>query len=113
MRTAGAPLFAVLFFAIIGLVVAAWAVDFLVGKSVIAASRTELRFRRSLFGMRVVAATEVVSIAPRIGTSRGGRALYNLQATLRNGRTATIAWHLQSRRDAEMLAARILRSLGV
>lgn len=112
MRLAGAPLFATVVFAVIGLAAAAWAVDFLLGRSVIAATRTELRFRRSIFGTRVIPATEVVAIVPRIGTNRGGRALYNLQAQLANGRTATIAWHLESRRHAEMLAARVLRSLG-
>lgn len=113
MERMGAPLFAVLPFAVIGIAVGMWVVDFLAGRSVIAADRTELRFRRSIFGTRVVSATEVVAIQPRIGTNSGGRALYNLEAQLASGKTATIAWHLRTRRDAEMLGQRIMRSLGV
>ena len=57
--------------------------------------------------------TEVVAIQPRIGMTSGGRALYNLEARRANGKTATVAWHLRTRRDAEMLAQRLMRSLGV
>jgi hypothetical protein len=113
IRQSGAPMIAIAFFILIGLFVAVWAVDFLTGRSVISADRTELRFRRSIFGTRVVSATEVVSIQPRIGATVAGRALYNLVAQLQSGRTSTIAWHLRTRRDAEMLAQRVTKSLGI
>ena len=112
IERSGAPLYAVLILGAMGLLVAVWAVDFLAGVSVISADRTELRFRRSIFGTRVVAAAEVVSIEPRIGMNSGGRALYNLEARLASGKTRTIAWHLRTRRDAEMLAQRIMKSVG-
>lgn len=109
---AGAPLLIVLLFGGFGAVVLYFVLDTMIGRSIVTANRTQLTSRRPLFGTRVIASADVQSLEPRIGTTTGRRALYDLEARLRDGSAITIARHLRTRRDAEGVAARILRAMG-
>lgn len=109
----GVPAFIPIFFALFGAVVFYFTLDRMTGRSVVTANRSQLTSRRTFFGTRVLPATEVESIQPRVGTTTGKRALYDVEARLRDGRGVTIARHLRGRRDAEEVAKRIARQLGM
>jgi hypothetical protein len=108
----GAPIVVVALFALIGFGVLYFALDALGGRSVLTVNRTQLVSRRTFFGTRILPAAEVTSIEPRLANTSGRHATYDLQVHTRDGRSVTIARHLRARRDAEQVAARILRGLG-
>ena len=111
----GAPVWIAVFFGLFGAVVLFAAADLLAGRSVISADSQTLTARRGLFGIgrtRTFAASDVEAIVTRVGSTTGDRARYNVQARFRNGKARDIAKNLMNRRDADEVAARILRALG-
>ena len=112
----GAPLAVPLFFGAIGGLVVLFALDFVLGRTALTATRTALTIRRSWlglpFGTDTIPATDIVRLEPRLGGSVGNRAYHNVRAVLRNGRTRSVARHLRTKRDAEMLAERLTQMLG-
>ena len=113
MARMGVPLAVVIFFGLFGAVVLYFALDRFAGRSTVSANRTHLTTRRTFLGSRTIAATDIERIQPRIGTTSGARALYDVEVSLRNGKKVKVAQHLRTRRDAEMVAARITRALGL
>ena len=100
---------------VVGLLVLAAAVDFLLGRTAISADRTMVETRRSWLGIgrtRRIDAAQVEAIVPRIGLTHGTRGYYDLDAHLRTGETVRIAKSLRNRADAEGIAARITRAVG-
>ncbi len=114
MRRFGAPLWIVILFAIFGTIVFIAVADILLGRSKIVVRRDGLIARRTWLGLgtsRSIAIDDIESIAPKTGTTQGTRALYDV-AVGRGGKRVTIARHLDTRRDADALAARITDSLA-
>ncbi|HET7434909.1 MAG TPA: hypothetical protein VFN10_09390 [Thermoanaerobaculia bacterium] len=102
-------------FGLMGILVLVLAIDFLIGRSALQVDRATLSWRRSWFFLGhddSVAANEIETFAPRVGMTMNGRAFYDLEARLHTGRPRTVAKGFRDRRDAEMLAARLWRSLG-
>lgn len=113
MARMGVPIAVVVFFVLFGTLVLYFSLDRFAGKSTLSANRTQLRTRRTFLGSRVIPTTNIERIEPRVGTTVGQRALYDLEASLRDGKTVSIAKNLRTRRDAEMVAARVTRALGL
>ena len=115
VRRFGAPIWAIVIFHAIGLVVVLAAADLLLRRTTISADRTTLHVRHSWLGLprtHDVPASEIDSIHPRVGRSTGNRAYYDIDARLRDGKTVLIAKNLRGRQDGEGLAARISRAIG-
>lgn len=112
IRSLGGPLFIVVLFGLFGAVVLFFVLDRLAGRSVVSVNRTQIVARRTFLPTRIVPAVEIETIHPTIANANDRRALYDLAARLRDGREVTIAKYLYTRRDAEMVAARILRAMG-
>ena len=114
-RRFGAPLWIVLIFAAFGTVVLLAAADLLLRRTKISVTREGLISRASWLGLggsRTIAAHDVEDVVARTGRTQGTQALYDVQAQLRSGATVFIAKHLNHRRDAEALAARITNAIG-
>ena len=112
----GAPSFAVGFFALVSMIVLAFSVDYLAGRSDIRAERSGITVRRSWLGIgrtRTIDAAEIASIESPIGLDSRPRAFYDVQAVLRSGKTVNLARNIATKRDAQGLAARIGRAVGV
>lgn len=112
----GAPVWVVVFFGLFGALVIFAAADLLAGRSVITADRQALTARRGLFGIgrtRTFPASDVEEIVARIGRTTGNIARYNVEARFRSGKARHIAKNLVNRRDAEGVAERIKRALGL
>lgn len=113
-RSLGAPIVILAFFALIAAVVAAFILDFLLGRTTITANRTTLTIHRTWLGLgarRTIPASDVARIETRIGSSFGNRGYYEVRAVLHDGRTRTVAKHIRNRRDAEMLGERLMSRL--
>lgn len=116
VRQFGAPLFIVLFFAAIGVLVALIILDFLVGRTALTFDRTRLTTRRTWLGLGrriTIPAAEITRLETHIGSTFGNRAYHDVRAVLRNGRTRRVAKHIANKRDAEMLAERLAQGLGL
>ncbi len=113
----GAPTWVLVFFALFGFAFVLFALDFLLGRTHITATRSTLTVRRTWLalglGARVIPAADIARIDHKVGSSVGNRAYHAVVATLRDGRRRGIARHLRTRRDAELLATRITQLLGL
>jgi len=112
----GAPIWIVSIFGVFGTIVLLAAADILVGRSAIAADRQTLTARRSWLGVgrtRTFAASNVEAVVARIGRSSGASARYNIEARFKDGTARLIATHMAGRRDADGVAARLARAVGV
>ena len=117
VRRLGAPLWVLVLFGTFGALFVLFAIDFLLGRTTITADRRALTVRRRWLGLglapRTFPTSDITRIEHHMGVTAGNRAYHNVRAILRTGRTTTIARHLRTRRDAEMLAARVGARVGV
>ena len=60
----------------------------------------------------VIEGSDIESITPAVGMTSGGRAFHDVVVKLRGGKSVRIAKHIALRRDAELLAAKLRRSIG-
>jgi hypothetical protein len=103
-------------FLVVGGFVALAALDFLIGRTRIQASRAELRIRRSWFGLgrtRTIDLAQIESVTTRVGSSSGGTSYYHVIAQLRDGRMVKIAKNIHQKMNAESVAGRVRRQLGM
>lgn len=115
-RKLGAPLWVVVAFGSFGGLFVLFAIDFLLGRTTITADRRSLTVRRRWLGLglssRTIAAADITGIEQHIGMTVGSRGYHNVRAILHDGRV-TLARHMRTRHDAEMLAARLTQMLGL
>lgn len=115
MERFGVPWLFLGLFAVIGAFILSAAVGLLAGRFTVTADPSGLTIRRRwLLGSstRTIPAAEVASIAPRIGMTMGEIAYHDVLVQTTDGRVAKAAAHLRRKRDADMLSAWLLRSLG-
>lgn len=111
----GAPLFMAGVFSIFGVLLVVAAFDYVFGVAIARADRSGINARREVFGFgasNVVDAAQIETIDARVNGYAGRRALWDVVANLRDGRTRTIARYIRDRDDAEALAARLWFALG-
>ncbi len=103
------------FFAVVGLIIVVIGCDWLFGRSVIRADRRSLSLQRTWLGFgspRSIAPHDVTAITTSIGGTQNGAAVYDV--VVRCGETKhNAARYVQSKRDAEMVAARVRRAIGL
>lgn len=115
MERFGVPWLFLGVFACIAALVLLASLGLLAGRSTITADATGLTIRRRwLIGSldRTIAAQEIESIGPRIGLTTGEIAFHDVIVKTTTGRTLTAAAHIRRKRDADMLSALLLRTLG-
>jgi len=113
------PIFLPIIFGFAGVIILLVAIDWWIGRSLIEASRRTLVYKRAWLGFgpeRTIASGEVDDVTTTIGTTVGEGSATTLYYDLiahQGERKRRIARYLRSKRDAEMLAARIRRDLGI
>jgi hypothetical protein len=116
-RSFGAPMIVLVLFGGFAAIFVLFAIDLLLGRTTITANRQSLTVRRTWLGLglprRTFPASEIVRVEHRMGATTGNRAYHAVKAVMRDGRTRGIARHLRTKRDAEMLAARIGQMIGL
>lgn len=112
----GAPIFFVAFFALISLLIVVMLGDLFIGRSRVILESQRIVARRTWLGLgptRTVNAAEIESITPQVGLTSGSRVYHDVVIKLRNGKTVRAAKHIALRRDADMVAAKLRRTVGV
>jgi hypothetical protein len=103
------------FFALIGLIIVFVGFDWMLGRSFIRADRQELVLHRTWIGFgspHSIAPRDVSEITTSIGGTQNGMSMYNINVRC-GGKKYTAASYMQSKRDAEMVAARVRRAIGL
>jgi hypothetical protein len=119
MITLHSPLFLPIVFSAFGLILLLLLFDFAFGRTTIRATRTALTLRREWLGLhasRSIAPPQIESVSTTVGMTSGGGSgtpYYMVSLKIRGGGQAIAAKYIRSRRDAEMLAARIERDCGI
>jgi hypothetical protein len=109
------PIPITIIFALFGVLIAAMALDYVLGRSIVAADGAGLRIRREWLGAGTtvtLASADVDSLAAKVSGHTNNRPFYEVEAHLARGATATVARYLRSRIEAETLAAKIWRAMG-
>jgi len=109
------PRFFPMFFGLVGLIIVLIGIDWMLGRSVIRADRQSLSLLRTWIGFgspRELPPRDVTEITTSIGGVQNGVPMYNVDVHC-GGKKFTAAKYVQSKRDAEMVAARVRRAIGL
>jgi len=115
MFALGAPRFFPIFFGLIGLIIVLVGFDWMLGRSRIRADRQTLSLLRTWIGFgspHELPPRDVTAITTSIGGSQNGVAVYDVVVHC-GEKKFTAAKYVQSKRDAEMVAARVRRAIGL
>jgi hypothetical protein len=115
MAKAGAPLFVFPFFVLVGLFILIVLADLVFGQSSAVINRQHLTIRRTWLGLgrkRVIDTADIETVTSPVGLTSGASVYHDVVVTLRNGKKVSALKNLSTRRDAEMLAAKVRRGLG-
>jgi hypothetical protein len=111
----GVPRFFPMFFGLLGLIIVLIGVDWMLGRSVIRADRQSLSLLRTWIGFgspHELPPRDVTAITTSIGGVQNGVPMYDVVVHCGEKRF-TAAKYVQSKRDAEMVAARVRRAIGL
>lgn len=111
-----APLFFAVIFGAFGLLLLWGLFDWTVGRSTIRASREGVVITRKWLGLggsRTIPAQDLAAAGANVGASAGRNAYFDVRLRLKNGSQVVAAKYVRSRKDAEALAAKILKDCGV
>lgn len=114
-RNFGAPQIVLAVFGAIGVAIVLYALNFAVTATTLTADRTTLTIHRTRLGLgrrRTIPASEVQSMAVEEGTRLGTRTHHTLRATLRSGRSITLARHIPTRWEGEEAGRRLMGAMG-
>jgi len=109
----GAAKFFAIVFALMGLLVVYAMIDAIVGRTSIRADSSGLVVRRTWFGAGVASTIAADSIKSVIANQTVNSSTYEVDVIGANNRKTQIARYIAERHDAEMLAARLQRAVGV
>jgi len=111
----GAPLFFIAIFVLISLVVLLLVGDLLAGRSRLVVGSGYLLTRRTWLGIgpkeRRIDSSEIESIKAQVGLTSGDRVYHDVVVKRKTGGTVHVLKHIQLRRDAEMLAAKLRQAM--
>jgi hypothetical protein len=114
MWSLGAPRAIAGVFSLFGLLILVIAVDFFAGASTVSADRAGLRARHKIFGIattKSIDAADVEGIQPKVGGHVGNHPYFDVVARLKDRSARTLARYLESRSDAEVVAAKLWSAL--
>jgi hypothetical protein len=117
MTRLGAPVFIPLLFGAFGLFILIATLDFFLGRTTARVDRTRVALRRAWLGLggtRTIDASAVTDVVTSIGMTQGGGSgtpYYDVEIRA-GGKKYDVAKYVPSKRDAEMLAARVRRAMG-
>lgn len=115
MWTVGAPKIMLIFFSAVAVFITYIAIELTLGRTRIRLGRQQLEVRRTLAGIpvgsRVLLPADIEQIVPAPGMRSGGRAFHDVVIHLRNGKRLKAGRHIVNLRDAEALAAKLLRAV--
>jgi hypothetical protein len=111
-----APVFFPIIFGLLGALIVLIGIDWMLGRSVVRADRASMTIRRTWLGVGVAACTiqprDVTAITTSIGGVQNGVALYDV-IVLCGTKKYSAAKYVPAKRDAEMIAARLRRAVGL
>lgn len=111
-----APILFPIIFGLFGALIVLIGIDWMLGRSVVRADRASMTIRRTWLGIGVAAGTipsrDVTAITTSIGGVQNGVALYDV-IVLCGTKKFAAAKYVAAKRDAEMIAARLRRAIGL
>ncbi|HJW94275.1 MAG TPA: hypothetical protein VJ901_11725 [Thermoanaerobaculia bacterium] len=110
-----APMIFSIIFGAIGLFIVILGIDWMIGRSVVRADRASMSIRRTWLGIggtRTIQPRDVTAISTSIGGVQNGVALYDV-IVICGAKKFTAAKYVSAKRDAEMIAARLRRAIGI